>query len=231
LSADDERLVEMAPPDFSVKKAREIQLKVSKRIVMEDRLPPDVKMVAGIDASYGWGSAVASAVVLDYDTLEVIEVKYGRVKERFPYVPTLLMFREAPALFKAMSKLRSKPDVYLIDAHGLAHPYRCGLASYVGVIKNVPTIGVAKRLLCGKVGGRTGDLAPIIDGGETVGAELTTGPGRRPVYISIGNMVSLGRAIEVVRHCMEGHRMPEPLRVAHEEATREKLRMIRGLKT
>ena len=218
------------PLNFSIEKARKIQTKISKRIVTEDRFSSDIKLVAGVDASYGGGSALASVVVLDYDTLEVVEVKCDRVEEKFPYVSTLLLFREAPAIFKVLPKLESKPDVYLIDAHGLAHPYRCGLASYVGVIKKIPTIGVAKNKLCGKVGEYVDIIAPVVEDGETIGVELITKRGEKPVYVSVGNMVSLNRAVGIVRHCTRNHRMPEPLRMAHEKATREKLRMIKGLK-
>jgi len=223
LQAKDEYLSKRVPLNFSIEKARRIQQKISERIVTEDRLPSSLDLVAGIDISYVGGSAAASVAVLKYDTLEVVEVKRGRVKERFPYVPTLLLFREAPAVFRVLQKIEMKPDVYLIDAHGLAHPYRCGLASYVGVIKRIPTIGVAKSRLCGDVGEHIDDVAPLVENGETIGVELITKHGERPVYVSVGNMVSLSRSIEVVRHCTKNYRIPEPLRIAHEKATKEKL--------
>lgn len=228
MQAKDEHLIKRVPPNFSIEKARKIQLKTSKRVVTEDGFSSDIKLVAGVDVSYGGGLALASVVVLDYDTLEVVEVECEHVRERFPYVPTLLLFREAPAILKVLTKLGSKPEVYLIDAHGLAHPYRCGLASYIGVIKKIPTIGVAKSRLCGKVREYVGDTAPVVENCETIGVELITKRGEKPVYVSVGNMVSLNRAIGVVRHCTRNYRIPEPLRMAHEKATREKLRMTEG---
>jgi len=222
LQAKDEYLSKRVPPNFSIERARRIQQKISKRIITEDRLPSRLDLVAGIDISYVEGSAVASVAVLRYNTLKVVEVKRGHVKERFPYVPTLLLFREAPAVFRVLPKIESKPDVYLIDAHGLAHPYRCGLASYVGVIKRIPTIGVAKSRLCGDVGEHIDDIAPILENGETIGVELITKRGERPVYVSVGNMVSLSKAIEVVKHCTRNHRIPEPLRAAH-KAVKERI--------
>ena len=222
MQAKDGYLSKRVPINFSIERARRIQQKISKRIVTEDRLPSSLDLVAGIDVSYVGGSAVASVAVLRYDTLEVVEVKRCRVKERFPYVPTLLLFREAPAVFRVLPKIESKPDVYLIDAHGLAHPYRCGLANYVGVIKRIPTIGVAKSRLCGDVGEHIDDIALLVEHGETIGVELITKHGERPVYVSVGNMISLSKAIEVVRHCTKNHRIPEPLRVAH-KAVKERI--------
>lgn len=225
MQAKDKHLVKRVPPDFSIEKARKIQLKMSKRIITEDRFSSDIKLVAGVDVSYGGDSALASVVVLDYDTLEVVEVRCDHVKAKFPYVSTLLLFREAPAIFKVLPKLESKPDVYLIDAHGLAHPYRCGLASYVGVVKKIPTIGVAKNMLCGRVGEYVNAIAPIVENGETIGVEMVTKSGEKPVYVSVGNMISLNSAIGVVRYCTRSHRIPEPLRVAHEKATKERSHM------
>ena len=225
MQAKNEYLSKRVPPDFSIEKARKIQMKISKRIVKEDGFSRGIKLVAGVDVSYTGGSALASVIVLDYDTLEIIEAKGDHVKAKFPYVSTLLLFREAPAIFKVLPKLESKPDVYLIDAHGLAHPYRCGLASYVGVIKKIPTIGVAKNKLCGRVGEYVNDIAPIVENGETIGVEMVTKPGEKPVYVSIGNMISLNSAIGIVRHCTKNHRIPEPLRMAHKTVTKERLHL------
>ena len=225
MQAKNECLSKRVPLNFSIEKARKIQMKISKRIVTEDRFSSDIKLVAGVDVSYGGGSALASVVVLNYDTLEVVEVKYDQVKEKFPYVSTLFLFREASAILKVLQKLESRPDVYLIDAHGLAHPYRCGLASYIGVIKKIPTIGVAKNRLCGRVGEYFNDIAPILENGETIGVEMVTKPREKPVYVSIGNMICLNSAIVVVRYCTKNHRIPEPIRIAHKTLIKERLRL------
>lgn len=211
---------------FSIEKARKLQSMLSRRVIVEDLLQPNLRYVAGIDVAYTGETAVAAIAVLDYDTMDVVEVKTDRVREQFPYIPTLLSFREAPAIFKVLPKLRSKPDIYLIDGQGLAHPYRCGLATHVGVAATIPTIGVAKSRLCGNVGAYSDDWAPITDDDEVIGAALITRRGKKPVYVSIGHMVSLKRAIEVVRHCATRYRVPEPIRTAHKTVTRERLTLL-----
>lgn len=206
------------PRGFSVKKARKLQLSLSKRVISEDMLPSSLRSVAGVDTAYIGKYALTVVAVLDYSTLEVLETEAVRMRCEFPYIPTLLSFREAPAVLQAIKKVKLKPDVYLIDGQGVAHPYRCGLAAHVGVTAGIPTIGVAKSLLCGEVGAHEGRWASIVDKDETIGAAVFTVAGHKPVYVSIGHMVSLNRAINIVLHCVKKSRIPEPLRVAHMEA-------------
>jgi len=210
------------PKEFSTKKARRLQHLLSTMAITEDRLPRVIRFVGGVDVSYTSRYAIAAAVVLSYSSLEIFEQEVVRANCSFPYIPTLLSFREGPAVCKAIGELKLKPDVYLIEGHGIAHPYRCGLATHVGVVMKIPTIGVAKGLLCGKVKERGGRWQPIIDKNETIGAAVTTMPGVKPVYVSVGNLVSLNRAIDIVLHCVKKHRIPEPIRVAHATASKEK---------
>jgi len=207
------------PSNFRVEAARRIQTELGHRIIEEDRLPQEVKTVGGVDAAYRGELAAATCVVLDYASLRLLEAKTAKAKVIFPYIPTLLSFREAPPIFKVFRLLEVKPDVLIVNGHGVAHPYGCGLASYVGVILKQPTIGVASRLLCGEVGPKIGDIAPVIYGGRTVGAALFT-EARRPIYISVGNMVSLERAAALTRSLLCGSRMPAPLKVADALAKR-----------
>lgn len=152
----DDSLDRRVPRSFLVEKARKLQLKLAKEVVKEDLLPPSLKLVAGVDVSYVEDNAFAAVAVLNYEDMGLVEAKCSSVKTRFPYVPTFLSFREAPAIFSVLKKLKSVPDVYLIDGQGVAHPYGFGLASHVGVIAKVPTIGVAKSRLFGTVvGART----------------------------------------------------------------------------
>jgi deoxyribonuclease V len=210
------------PKEFSIKKARKLQDLLSTMAVTEDRLPRVIRYVGGVDVAYTSRYAIAAAVVLSYPSLEIFERKVVRTGYRFPYIPTLLSFREGPAVCKVICELKLKPDVYLIEGHGRAHPYRCGLATHVGVVMRIPTIGVAKGLLCGRVRRRTGKWVPIIDKSETIGAAVTTISGVKPVYVSVGNMVSLNRAIDIVLHCVKKNRIPEPIRIAHITAGKEK---------
>ncbi|MEM0008233.1 MAG: endonuclease V [Candidatus Bathyarchaeia archaeon] len=207
---------------FSIEKARKVQLQLSKHIIFEDKLPKEIRYVAGVDVAYAGNLAVSSAVVLDYESLKLVEAQTAARKVSFPYVPTLLSFRELPPTLMCIKKLKIQPDVFLVDGQGFAHPYRCGFASHLGVVMDKPTIGVAKSKLVGEVepfGER--DFAYLWHEGEIVGAALKTSVGK-VLYVSVGHMVSLETAIKIVRHCMHYGGIPEPLRMAHKIATAER---------
>lgn len=221
--ARDDSLGIRVPRSFVVEKARRLQLELAKKVIKEDQLPPSLKLVGGVDVSYAEDAAFAAVAVLNYENMKLVEAKCNAVKVRFPYVPTLLSFREAPAILSVLKKLESTPDVYLIDGQGVAHPYGFGLASHVGVITKVPTIGVAKSRLFGKVTKRKPYSALISKGNEVVGVALTTKASRRPIYVSVGHMVSLNRAVEIVKHCIkDGYQTAKPIIMAHKLANEEK---------
>ncbi len=210
---------------FSVAKAHEMQLRLSKLVIRQDMLSKDIRHVAGLDVAYTDESSIGAAVVLDYRHLSLVESKKARVKTRFPYIPTLLSFREIPPTFAAIKQLKVHPDVFLVDGQGIAHPYRLGFASHLGLILDQPTIGVAKSLLCGEVGASNQEgWAPITYKSEEIGAAIMHKP-EKPIYVSLGHKVSLKRAIEVVKHCRKKHRIPEPIRLAHAVAEEEKRRL------
>ena len=212
---------------FSVVKAHTMQLRFSKLVIQEDILPKNIRCVAGIDVAYVYGYSIGAAVVLDYESCSVIESKKARVKTRFPYIPTLLSFREIPPTLASIGKLKTQPDVFLVDGQGIAHPYRLGFASHLGLVLDKPTIGVAKSLLCGQVEPFTQEgQALIIDKGEVVGAAVSR-EREKPIYVSVGHKVSLKRVIEIVKHCTRNYRIPEPIRAAHAVADREKRRLMR----
>lgn len=210
-------------PRFSVEKAHIIQLQLSKLVICEDQLPQTINYVAGVDVAYARGVSIGVAAVLDFDSLSTVESQVARVKTRFPYIPTLLSFREIPPAYSAIKKLRTQPDVYLVDGQGFAHPFRLGFATHLGLAIGKPTIGVAKSLLCGKVEpvGEYG-WSPVTDGGEIIGAEVVAEPRKKPIYVSVGHRVSLKRAIDIVMHCTRTYRIPEPIRRAHMIAGEEK---------
>ncbi len=213
-------------PKFSVKKAHELQLRLSKRLIFEDALPEAVEYVAGVDVAYLEGTSVCAAVVLDCNTFSQVEAQVAVVKTCFPYIPTLLSFREIPPAVSAVRKLQTKPDVLMVDGQGFAHPYGLGFASHLGLILDKPTIGVAKSLLCGNVeqAGEDG-WKPLKYQGEVVGAEVVTKQGTKPVYVSVGHRTSLKRAVEIVLECLGKYRLPEPIRRAHMMANEEKRRL------
>jgi len=211
-------------PKFSAEKAHKAQLRLSKQIIFKDRLPEKIRLVAGVDVAYVREASIGAVAVLDYDSLTLVESKTAFCKTRFPYIPTLLSFREIPPTVLSVKKLQVQPDAYLVDGHGFAHPYRCGFASHLGLVLNKPAIGVAKGRLVGEVESVEveKDVAFLRHEGEVVGATVTTKPGCEPVYVSVGHMVSLETAIKIVKHCARDNRIPEPILRAHELATREK---------
>jgi deoxyribonuclease V len=214
------------PSNFDLRKARILQTQLAKKVIKKDLLPKKLKLVAGIDVSYARNIAVAAIATLNYKTMEVFENTVSKVEQRFPYIPTLLSFREAPAIFSVLKRLKTKPDVYLLDAQGVAHPRRFGLACHIGVIRKIPTIGVAKSRLFGKVGHFKNYRAPVLDNDEVIATVLLKRRGR-PLYVSLGHMISLERAVDVVEHFIDSkYRTVIPIMIAHKLATEKKNRLL-----
>jgi deoxyribonuclease V len=206
--------------NFSVKKAHNAQVCLSKRLSLEDMLPQKIRSVGGVDVSYVGSIGIGAVTVLDYESLEILEAQVATCEVKMPYIPTLLSFREIPPAIAAIKKLKVQPDVFLVDAHGLAHPYRCGFASHLGLALGKPTIGAAKSRLIGLPVEKNGRTF-LVDEGEVIGEIVATKPDGKPVYVSIGHMVSLDTAIKIVKHCSKG-RIPEPLLQAHNLATKQR---------
>lgn len=211
-------------PAFSVEKAHRAQLQISKHIIRDDELPARIRLIAGIDVAYTKDLSIAAAAVLDYGSLGFVESQITVTKTPMPYIPTLLSFREISPSILSIKKLNVQPDLFFVDGQGVAHPYRCGLASHLGLVIGRPTIGVAKSRLFGQVeNSRTEDgVAFLKYESEVVGAAVTTKQGSKPVYVSIGHMVSLETAIRIVRTCTHNGRIPEPLMRAHQIANAQK---------
>jgi len=217
--------------NFSIEKARKIQENLSKKVIAQDRLNMPIKYVAGVDVAYSGRFSIGSVAVLDYKSMKPVEFELSVVETRFPYIPTLLSFREMPPAVFAIRKLRVKPDLFLVDGQGIAHPYRLGFASHLGVTLNIVTIGVAKSLLCGEILESEGDIwKPIIYEGEIVGGAVFTKPNAKPIYVSVGHKISLETAIRIVLSCSRGYRIPEPLREAHMVAEKTKRRIMVEMK-
>lgn len=197
-----------------------LQLRLREQMKEEPLDVDAIRLVAGTDVSFErfGADAWAGIIVMRIEDLQVVDKIVVRAPIRFPYVPGLLSFRESPPLLEAWQQLRTKPDVVLCDAHGKAHPRRFGMACHFGLLVDTPAIGCAKSLLCGEVETMSpvGDWFPVYDGEEMIGVALCTQPHARPVYVSVGHRVDLPSAIEVVRRCVRKHRIPEPLRLAHE---------------
>jgi len=167
-------------------------------------------------------TARAAVAVLRYPSLELVDHAVARRRVRFPYIPGLLSFREAPAVLAALRRLRVAPDVLLCDGQGIAHPRRLGIASHLGILSGLPSIGVAKTRLIGEhqqVPDRRGAWVPLFDRGECIGAVLRTRAHVKPLYVSIGHRVSLPTAIALVMACVGRFRLPETTRWAHRLAS------------
>jgi deoxyribonuclease V len=205
--------------EVSVAQAREIQLSLAKMVSTENRLVSR-RLIAGIDISApnAQGVARGAVVVLGYPGLDIVEVEEAHSKIGFPYVPGLLSFRESPLILAACEKLCNVPDLVLVDGQGIAHPRRFGLASHVGLLLDLPTIGCAKSILCGQhqsLGEEAGSQAELLDTGEIIGAALRTKSRVKPIYVSVGHRIDLVSALEWVMKCCRGYRLPEPTRLAH----------------
>jgi deoxyribonuclease V len=201
-----------------------IQQQLREEVIREDRLPAGIQRVAGVDVGFeAEGSVTRAAVaVLSYPELTLVEPALARRPTTFPYIPGFLSFREVPAILDALSLLKEPPDLLLCDGQGIAHPRRFGLACHLGVLTDIPAIGVAKTLFIGKhepLPAERGSWRPLIDRKEIVGAALRTRDGVQPVYISIGHRISLETAIEWVMRCTTKYRLPETTRHAHRLAS------------
>ncbi len=199
--------------------ALEIQRNLSDRVIKCDMLA-DVKYIAGVDMSIRRTSktAIASVVLLNYPDLEIVEVGTASGNLEFPYIPGLLSFRELPLTIAACEKLSISPDLVIVDGQGIAHPRRIGLASHLGIILDIPTIGCAKSRLCGshtEPENEPGNYTDLLDKDEIIGAVVRTKHGVKPVYVSIGHKISLATEISWIIRCCRGYRLPQPTRLAH----------------
>ena len=212
-SDTDRRLLVNPPTGFSLLQASELQTRLRKLIRRRSHLPRRVELVAGLDSAYHDKLAFGAAVTVDLETMKTKEAATVRGEAVFPYVPGFLAFREAPIILAAATKLKIRPDVYLVDGQGYAHPRRFGLACHVGIALNAPTIGVAKSRLCGTISGTR-----LRDRGETIGAILRGRSGKQ-FYVSVGHKISLRDAIKIASRCFAaGSR--DPISLAHIEANK-----------
>lgn len=204
--------------DLTPREAMRLQERLRERVVLEDRFGP-VRLVAGADLAFDpeTGVAFAGVIVYRFPELEEVERRMARRKLRFPYVPGLLSFRESPVLLAAFARLKTEPDLILIDGHGRAHPRLFGIACHIGLLFDKPTIGCAKSLLVGEheePAAAAGSTAPLVFRDECVGAVLRTRQSVKPIYVTPGHRVSIGSAVELVRKCVDGFRIPKPTREA-----------------
>ena len=200
---------------LNLKKAAYLQRKLSELVITKDMFNKPIKYIAGVDVAYKKKYAIGVAYILDYDKVEPLTYSVYIVESKVPYIPTYLAFREIWPMAGALLKLKIKPDITLVDSHGLIHPRGFGAATHLGVVLNLPTIGVAKSPLVGKV-----DKDGYIHvNNKKVGYKFSP-----KLYISIGHRVSLESAIEIVKHVLRNS-IPEPTRLAHIKANEMKYKI------
>ncbi len=206
---------------YPLKTLREEQMRLKKFIKLEDDFSK-IKTVGGVDVAYddkGYGACV----VYDYEDLTILEKRTLGIEVGIPYIPTYLTFRELPVIEGLIKNLKNKPTMLLIDGNGVLHPYGMGIASHVGVKLDIPTIGVAKNLLCGNIKKevkKVGDYSEVVYEGKVIGYALkSSSRSKKLIYISPGHKVTFDTALNVVKRFCK-HKIPEPIREAHALATK-----------
>ncbi|HEV2916750.1 MAG TPA: deoxyribonuclease V [Candidatus Babeliales bacterium] len=205
--------------NVSKTEAIQIQTQLAKLVITEDQLS-DIKYVAGIDVGYDEQTKkqVAAIVVLDAQSLQVIDSSQVKSVISFPYIRGLLSFRELPGVLQALAQLKVKPDLIVCDGQGIAHPRHLGIASHLGVLCNIPTIGCGKTKLIGtyqEPSNIRGAQEPLIHKGEIIGSVLKTQNKVKPVFVSVGHRISLQTACQWILKLSPRYRLPETTRLAH----------------
>ncbi|MBU0499709.1 MAG: deoxyribonuclease V [Gammaproteobacteria bacterium] len=209
--------------DLTPAQAVALQKRLRDMLVLEDRYR-EICCVAGVDVGFEQGGSITRAAVtlLAFPSLKPLEKVLARTATRFPYIPGLLSFRELPAVLEALALLKTRPDLLLCDGQGYAHPRRFGIACHLGLLTQIPSIGVAKSRLIGQYVeplNEKGACSPLMHGEEVIGAILRTRKGVKPLYVSAGHLISLSSSIRFVMGCITGYRLPETTRSAHQLAS------------
>jgi len=215
--------------DISFSDAIKLQKLLAQRVQL-GRIRKKPEFIAGIDCAFTADKKriIGCVVVLSYPQMDVVEIKHAVRKVTFPYVPGLLSFREAPVCLDAVEKLKHRPDLFMIDGQGIAHPRRLGLAAHLGLFFNKPTIGCAKSRLTGTYempATAKGSYSNLCDGQEIIGAVVRTRSKVKPVFVSAGNKCNLEDSVRYVLDCAMRYRIPEPTRLADIEVGKIKLRV------
>ncbi len=200
------------------KQAILIQKKFSKKVSKVSN-NKTFKLVAGVDAAFSRNGqyCIAGVVLWDIKKKKIIEHHTASKNLIFPYIPGLLTFREGSAVIAALRKLNMKPDLLICDGQGIAHQRRFGIASHVGIITGIPSIGCGKSRLIGEYKEpslKKGKGSPLYFGSEELGTVLRTKDYVKPVFVSIGHKMDLRSAEKLILQCCTKYRLPEPVRLA-----------------
>lgn len=201
----------------SVKEATTIQRNLANKLSFQDEIEHTV-YIAGVDVSYSKSGGIGFGVValFRFPELQLIEYHSSAGVVNFPYIPGYLSFREIPLILPLFRKLQKQPGIVLVDGQGIAHPRSLGIASHLGILLNLPTIGCAKTLLVGEYHDPPNDKGAyswLIYRRRIVGAVLRSKKNVRPIIVSPGYKVSLPTAVKIVTRCITNYRLPEPIRI------------------
>jgi len=228
------------PPHWLIPKdileAKRSQKEMSEHVLLQDDLPKTIQKIAGVDVSntrFDPRKMVFGAMVLlSYPSLTITEIATQANRQEFPYISGLLGFREVPTLLQAYDQLLERPDLILVDGQGASHPRGLGIASHLGLLLDIPTIGVAKSILIGQPSAplpeEVGSMVSLMWQGKEIGKCLRTKKGCLPLIISAGHKITLTTAIEWVLRCLKGYRLPEPTRQAHFSANQCRKNYLSG---
>ena len=207
------------PEDTSRESLLKVQRIVSQNAIIKDDFG-DIHNIAAADQTFLDERIISGIVEMDFGSFEILERAFCIQPVSFPYIPTFLSFREGPAIVKSFWKLTTRPGLLLIDGAGINHPRSAGLATHIGVALDVPTIGITKRILCGKGAepSKVGEASPLVYMGKKVGWLLKSSKNCRPIVVAPGHRVSLETSLSFVKSCLRGNKLPEPARLAHEFA-------------
>lgn len=206
---------------MNLKRLEEEQIKLAKKVVLKDDFD-EINYIAGCDEAYFDNYVISAIAVLEIKTFKLVDVAYAFKTLKFAYIAGFLSYRLAPCIIEAYAKLKQKPDVLMVNASGIVHPRKFGLASHLGLFLDVPTIGVSKKLAYGTISDDK-----IICEGEKRGVQIRTKEFAKPLYVNPGHRITIKTAARVFNECLEGNKLPEPLRIAHKLVTkkREELRL------
>jgi len=211
---------------FSASRAVALQKLLSNMVIKEGG-PSNIKTIIGLDVSYVKSLGIAVAAALTFPDMRLKEYVVVKGEVNIPYVPGLLAFREAPLLIKAYEKLGINADLLVIDGHGITHPRKFGIASHIGVVLDLPSIGAAKKILRGSIIRRNGNEYLVIDG--EIGAVVAR-IGKKTIYLSIGHKVSINYIENIMNKLFKGHYLPEPTYIADHITKKERMKVVAGNK-
>lgn len=217
------------PAEIDTQQLKNEQIENAKRIIWQDDFTfTEPMLIGGTDVGFEEEGAItrAAIVVLEFPSLKVVEYQVVKIPTKLPYIPGLLSFREYPALLEAWHRLSVKPELLFVDGQGVAHPRRLGIACHLGLLLDIPTIGVAKKRLCGRFAelpAEAGNAVALMDKQQQIGWVLRSKLRCNPLFISTGHRVSHDTALYWVKQCLNGYRLPDPTRWADAIASNKKL--------